>query len=318
MEKLLGIQKSTINFPNGFQLNLTGLDPVAMSIRQASDFAAIAQLGFEDNDQASDYLRMFTAFILSTGENLASSTFMAGVGKAMNDFQNYEMLGAAKGFERQSKQFVSSFVPTIARQTTKLLSDDQQRLAVEWNEYFRKTFNDKSLSKNYDLLGEPIENFGFFSKRKDDPIRQEILNSGVELSAVKKSKLFKLDRGLTANVEYTSNELSFLKQRSGTYAKTLLSEAFNTDEYKDPDLPTYQKQYYIKTIFSKARQLAYADLIQNTDEDSFEGSLGAYENSGEVRMRFENEAKNLGINKIITKQQSVPLNLTLPIMENNN
>ena len=47
-------------------MNLTGLDPVAMSIRQASDFAAIAQLGFEDNDQASDYLRMFTAFILST------------------------------------------------------------------------------------------------------------------------------------------------------------------------------------------------------------------------------------------------------------
>ena len=90
MEKLLGLQKSTVDFPNGFQLNITGLDPVAMAFRQASDFAAIAQLGFKDNDQAADYLRMFTAFILSTGENLASSTFMAGVGKAMNDYQNYE------------------------------------------------------------------------------------------------------------------------------------------------------------------------------------------------------------------------------------
>ena len=42
-------------------------------------------MGFDDNDQARDYLRMLTSFILSAGENLASSTFMSGVGKAFND-----------------------------------------------------------------------------------------------------------------------------------------------------------------------------------------------------------------------------------------
>jgi hypothetical protein len=318
MEKLLGIQKSTINFPNGFQINTTGFDPIAMAFRQASDFAAIAQLGFQDNDQAADYLRMFTAFILSTGENLASSTFMAGVGKAMNDFQNYEMLGAKKGFERQSKQFASSFVPTIARQTTKLFSDGSQRLAVEWNEYFRKTWNDQGLNKNFDRLGDPIENFGLYSTRKDDPIRQEILNTGVEIMPFKKSKLFDFGSGITANVEYTSDELSFLKERSGAYAKTLLSEAFNSDEYNDPNLDNYQKQFYIKNAFSKADRLAYADLTQNPDEDSFEGSLGAYENSADVRVRFNNVATDLGINQIITKNQGAPLNMTLPTMENIN
>ncbi len=318
MEKLLGIQKSTINFPNGFQINITGMDPVAMAFRQASDFAAIAQLGFEDNDQAADYLRMFTAFILSTGENLASSAFMSGVGKAMNDFQNYEMLGAKKGFERQSKQFLSSFVPTIARQTTKLLSDDNQRLAVEWNEYFRKVFNDKSLPKNFDRLGDEIEHFGTMSWKKDDLIRQEILNTGVEIKPFKKSKLFDFGSGITANVEYTSDELSFLKERSGAYAKILLSEAFNSDEYNDPNLDNYQKQFYIKNAFSKADRLAYADLIQKTDEDSFEGSLGAYENSADVRVRFNNVATDLGINQIITKNKGTPLNMTLPTMENFN
>ena len=318
MEKLLGIQKSTINFPNGFQINTTGYDPIAMAFRQASDFAAIAQLGFKDNDQSADFLRMFTSFILSTGENLASSTFMAGVGKAMNDFQNYEMLGASKGFERQSKQFVSSFVPTIVRQTTKLFSDDSQRLAVEWKEYFRKAWNDQDLNKNFDRLGDPIENFGLFSTRKDDPIRQEILNTGVEIKPFKKSKLFDFGSGITANVEYTSDELSFLKERSGVYAKTLLSEAFNSDEYNDPSLENYQKQFYIKNAFSKADRLAYADLTQNADEDSFEGSLGAYENSADVRVRFNNVATDLGINEIITKSQGVPLNMTLPTMENIN
>ena len=318
MEKLLGLQKSTVDFPNGFQLNITGLDPVAMAFRQASDFAAIAQLGFKDNDQAADYLRMFTAFILSTGENLASSTFMAGVGKAMNDFQNYEMLGASKGFERQSKQFVSSFVPTIVRQATKVLSDDQQRLAVEWNEYFRKSWNDQSLNKNFDRLGDPIENFGLFSTKKDDPIRQEILNTGTEIKPFKKSKLFDFKQGITANVEYTSDELSFLKERSGAYAKILLNKGFATDEYNDPNLENYQKQFYIKNAFSKADRLAYADLTQNPDEDSFEGSLGAYENSADVRVRFNNVATDLGINEIITKSQGVPLNMTLPTMENIN
>ena len=318
MEKLLGLQKSTVDFPNGFQLNITGLDPVAMAFRQASDFAAIAQLGFKDNDQAADYLRMFTAFILSTGENLASSTFMAGVGKAMNDFQNYEMLGASKGFERQSKQFVSSFVPTIVRQATKVLSDDQQRLAVEWNEYFRKSWNDQSLNKNFDRLGDPIENFGLFSTKKDDPVRQEILNTGTEIKPFKKSNLFDFKQGITANVEYTSDELSFLKERSGAYAKILLNKGFATDEYNDPNLENYQKQFYIKNAFSKADRLAYADLTQNPDEDSFEGSLGAYENSADVRVRFNNVATDLGINEIITKSQGVPLNMTLPTMENIN
>ena len=318
MEKLLGLQKSTINFPNGFQLNITGMDPVAMAFRQASDFAAIAQLGFKDNDQAADFLRMFTAFILSTGENLASSTFMSGVGKAMNDFQNYEMLGPAKGFERQSKQFVSSFVPTILKQTTKVLSDDQKRLAVEWTEYFRKAWNDQGLSKDFDRLGDPIEIFGLFSTKKDDPIRQEILNTGVEIKPFKKSKLFDFKQGITANVEYTSDELSFLKERSGAYAKTFLSEAFNSDEYNDLNLENYQKQFYIKQIFSKADKLAYADLTQNPDADSFDGSLGAYENSADVRVRFNNVATDLGINQIITKSQGMPINMTLPTMENNN
>jgi hypothetical protein len=236
----------------------------------------------------------------------------------MNDFQNYEMLGAKKGFERQSKQFVSSFVPTIVRQTTKFLSDDQQRLAVEWNEYFRKTFNDKSLNKNFDRLGDPIENFGIFSTKKDDPIRQEILNTGVEIKPFKKSKLFDFKQGITANVEYSSDELSFLKERSGAYAKTLLSEAFNSEEYNDENLENFQKQYYIKQIFSKADQLAYADLTQDPNEDSFEGSLGAYENSENVRIRFNNVATDLGIQQIITKSQGEPVNMALPIMENNN
>ena len=75
-------------------------DPVAMMFKQAADLSEILQMGFDDNDQARDYLRMLTAFILSAGENLAFSTFMSGVGKAFNDYQNFKQLEHTKGLLR--------------------------------------------------------------------------------------------------------------------------------------------------------------------------------------------------------------------------
>ena len=72
-------------------------DPVAMAFKQAADLSAIMQMGFKDRDQVDDYIRMLTAFVYSTGENLASSTFMSGVGKAISDYQTFENLGLKKG-----------------------------------------------------------------------------------------------------------------------------------------------------------------------------------------------------------------------------
>ena len=45
----------------------------------------------------------------------------------------------------------------------------------------QKNLYDASLPKDYDLLGDEIERFGLISFRKEDPIRTEILNTGVEI-----------------------------------------------------------------------------------------------------------------------------------------
>ena len=47
-------------------------------------------------DQWEDYLRVLAAFTYSVGENLASSTFMSGVGKAINDYQNIKTIRSNK------------------------------------------------------------------------------------------------------------------------------------------------------------------------------------------------------------------------------
>mgnify|MGYP003325808371 CR=1 FL=1 len=90
MKKTYGIGTGTINIPYGdetIRINMQNIafDPLAMAFKQAADLSAIMQMGFQDRDQVDDYIRMLTAFVYSTGENLASSTFMSGVGKAIGE-----------------------------------------------------------------------------------------------------------------------------------------------------------------------------------------------------------------------------------------
>ena len=98
----------------------------------------------------------------------------------------------------------------------------------------------------------------------------------------------------------------------------MLAEGFNSDEYNDENILNWQKQNYIKKIYSTAKSAAYADLTTPQEGKEFEGSLGKYEFSNDVITRLENERAKLGINKIIDKQLGVPVELTLPTMENNN
>ena len=327
MKKLLGIQSGTINIPYGdetLQINLTGNDPIAMAFRQASDLASIMQYGFKDNDQAKDFLNMLTAFTLSVGENIGSSTFMAGIGKAVNDYQNYKQLGFTKGLEKQTKSMVSAFVPTGVRQVMKLVNEDNNKIAITIDEYITKNLYDASLPKDYDLLGDEIERFGLISFRKEDPIRNEILNSGVELNKVDRRFSYQED-GLSTSIEYTSEELSFMKQRSGKYFKEILGQVFTKDEYNDPTLDQYVKHEYIKKAHAAAKSAAKADLLFNSDDSSEDyieypeyivddeqmeitvGALGAYDKSLDLRNRIQSEIRSNLLNEIRTKQQGQPL-----------
>jgi hypothetical protein len=327
MKKLLGIQSGTINIPYGdetLQINLTGNDPIAMAFRQASDLASIMQYGFKDNDQAKDFLNMLTAFSLSVGENIGSSTFMAGIGKAVNDYQNYKQLGFQKGLEKQTKSMVSAFVPTGVRQAMKLVNEDNNKIAITIDEYITKNLYDASLPKDYDLLGDEIERFGLISFRKEDPIRNEILNSGVELNKVDRRFSYQED-GLSTSIEYTSEELSFMKKRSGEYFKQILGQVFTKDEYNDPTLDQYVKHEYIKKAHAAAKNAAKADLLFNTDDSSEDyqeypefivddeemeitvGALGAYDKSLDLRTRIQSEIRSNLLNEIRTKNQGQPL-----------
>ncbi len=323
MMKLTNMQPGTINIPYGdktIQINTTGNDPIAMMFRQAADLARLGQLGFKDNDQWQDYLAMTTAFTYSLGENLASSTFMAGVGKAVNDYQNYKMYGAAKGAELQFKQITGSFVPSGVKQISKFFTDDNQKIALELDEYIQRGLYDASLNKDYDLLGDPIEKFGLFSIRKEDAIRDEILRTGVEITPLRKSKTVNLNKnlpGISATYDFSSDEYSFLKKRSGDYTKILLGQIFETEEYKAPK-DNFYNQATIKDVVSGARSLAFADLV-GIDPDLTEIDIDLqdsiltlnrkefYQDYESSYTRIEDTIKNKSLEDIITKNQGEKL-----------
>ena len=100
-----------------------------------------------------------------------------------------------------------------------------QKIAVEFDEYVAKALNFSDLYKQYDYLGNEVQGFGAYTIENKDPILDEWLATKVELSPVKKGKTFSKN-GLSATVEYTSDELSFLQKRTGEYNKQIFSSSF--------------------------------------------------------------------------------------------
>jgi hypothetical protein len=309
MMKTLGYGKGTLNIPYGdetFRINMQNIafDPVAMAFKQAADLSAILQMGFKDRDQVDDYIRMLTAFVYSTGENLASSTFMSGVSKAVSDYQSFENLGFKKGGERWGKGIGVSLIPSIFKQGGKIYGaftdTNYQKIAVEFDEYVAKALNFAELNKQYDFLGKEVEGFGAYTVEKKSPILDEWLATRVELTPIKKGKTFSKN-GLSATVEFTSDEFSFLQLRSGEYNEQNMPTLFESEEYQEAD--NFYKQALIKDVHSKSKKAAYADLIGQ----EFDESLGAYEFAENSATRINDKAKEVFENKVISLNFGEPL-----------
>ena len=93
---------------------------------------------------------------------------MSGVGKAVNDYQSLKQLGAAKSWWKVVQgMFTSTFIPSIVKQGGKTIDfiqgENSQKLAVELDEYILKTLRYNELNKQYDLLGDEVENWGAYS-----------------------------------------------------------------------------------------------------------------------------------------------------------
>ena len=253
-------------------------------------------------------MQILTGMFYSFGDNIGSSTFMSGIGKLVDDYRSFQQLGFAKGLERTTKKAIPSFIPgssivgAFDRNRAFFQGDDYRKLAVDFEEFFLKKAYSKNLNPEYDLLGDKIEAYGTVTKLKKDPLRNELAKLNPQINPLEKGKQIDLLGGVPVTVEYTSAELSFMQQRTGTYFKQQLNEYFTSDDYTDPEIENWEKREAVSEIYRNASAEAYADL---RGEGS--GDLPAYRDFEGVKKRMDTKASEKTITKIKQKQAGVPL-----------
>ena len=151
MEKVTGYQPKSIRFPwfndKTYQINITGLDPIAMMMGMSADVGTVGRMLYKDHDQARDYAMAMVALTVAIGDNILTSTNMQGAANLSRDVQNFYHFGAAKGFEQWSRNFTSAFVPSGAKQVGKFFFDNKQKIAVEWEEFMKRNIAEGNMNR---------------------------------------------------------------------------------------------------------------------------------------------------------------------------
>jgi len=334
-------------------INTTGLDPISTMIAQAGNLATYTELmlhksGMMDDifndgsgpeiDTSQSTMAIATmAFALSFGENLVNQTALKGAGDAVYDLQNFSKMLAGdmkfgKFAKRWSQNVGKAFVPSVIKQGGKLtrdlpdsfgsfkLSDDNRKLANEWNTFLTGQFANKDLPTEYNIFGREIDPFGMFSKFEHGPA-EKLVRSLMPMKLKKPRQTISYDvgtlPGMNATHQMTDKELSFYQYNAGQiFSKMVENDLVDNEEFLKADtllqhgkIQQYlsqsgsiamamlkadgSKEYTLpsgaKTIFPKSN---YADDIKARGEDAMINKFKTYNGANPLT---EETQKQLGI-----------------------
>ena len=294
---------------SGTQINLTGLDPLTTMLSQAANLGAYSEamlnhtgidkaalslfddketgVKFSDVNISEELLAQYTmAFVLSFGENLTNSTFLKGAGDAVVDLQGITkvMAGdmpASKAFKKSSMDFAKAFIPTGAKQISKLaVNSDFQKLSTEWNTLVKSTLDNKDLPTSYNMFGKPVHNFAFLSKYRHGAAEKEVMKVMPRLTKKPKSLTINYNslNGMTSTVPFTDKEQEFFDYNAGLiFTDIIENQLLNPDpKTKEEKMiaETYQngdrliKEGYLSKALGKARTEARKMLNSAGGKDS--------------------------------------------------
>jgi len=320
----------------GTQINMTGLDPLTTMISQAANLGAYTEamlnhtgidkaalslfddkesgITFSDVDINEKLLAEYTmAFVLSFGENLSNSTFLKGAGDAVKDLQRIgsieDTATALKAGKKWSQDFGKAFIPSIAKQTSKLfVNSDFRKLSTEWNTLVEKTLYNKNLPTEYNIFGKPVNTFAFLSKYRHGPAEEEVKSVMPRLTKKDKSLSINYNRlnGLSVTVPFTDSEQEFFDYQAGTlFTKMIEEELLNPksevyETYKNAD--RLIKEGYILKALGSARSEARKMLNSSGEEE------GGYPKS-EFYDSIQARGLDLLKDKYLTHNRSEPLSV---------
>ena len=298
-EKMLGWQQKSLHIPVGdgkyHQYNLSGYDPVAMFAAMAADTGKLVAMVGDNHDQWEDILQHSAALTYILGENLTNSTFMAGAGKLNRDIRNVSTQGKA-GIDKTVKSFVTSFIPGIVKGPFKWLAqDDYQKIAIEWNEYVKRTTLDHGLESDYDYRGREYNKFAFKTSYEMDDIDKEIRRVNPNIRPARKYITVPIDgTPQSVNVPLNSEEQRWIKENTGIYFNQELENLLQSDLYKNARSINMQQ-----ALIQERRTKAYNKA---TDGKNFLSEARPYKASVKER------ANEIYKTKELTKQRGEPFN----------
>jgi len=343
MMKGFNYQPNSIRI-GGTQINLTGLDPLTTMISQAANLGAYSEAminntyssetGFNEKLMAEYTM----AFALSFGENLSNSTFLKGAGDAVKDLQRIgsieDTATALKAGKKWSQDFGKAFIPTGAKQVSKLfINSDYQKLSTEWNTLVESTLYNKDLPTSYNMFGKPVHKFAFLSKYRHGAAEKEVLSVMPKLSRKDRSLQINYNslNGLNVTVPFTDREQEFYDYNAGLLFSETIENTILNPEWTENGVNKYEiyqnserliKEGYISEILGKARSEAKKMLNSSGGKESNYPKSEFYDSI---------QARGLDLlkDKFLTHNRSEPLSATtteafkqadetLKTMENNN
>ena len=236
------------------------------------------------------------AFTFSIGENLSDSTMLAGAGKLTDDvrkisrgYQSSGLIGAGRAAKEVGSEMLTSYVPTIARQTGKLFNDEHQKIATSMKEYFKRNIREGGLEDDYDARGRKYDKFVYFNQYEKDELDEELENVFPSLTPVRNYISYKYDAFENSiSVPLKSNEKRFLRKNTGLIFNDNLKKLVQEDFYKNETRRAI-KQGLIEAQWTAAKSAAKEGLLTDTAYDDGEGNQTNY--FQDIKVRAEDLAQ---------------------------
>jgi len=305
-------QPNSIRVPDGkggfHQFNLTGNDPIAAMFSMAGNSAKYIESMMYDTgidhfyDSDSNFHAKFgekadkknfntyeaglltMGLILSFGENLVNSTYLAGASNLFTDIQNAGIImsgdmsqeGVKKAGNQWAMKFASGFIPNWAKKGAKYTgmftenygNSDYQKISNEWSTLIESQLYNKKLPNKYNIFGKQKKTFGFYTHVELSDVEKEVYRVMPRLTRT--SNNLKLKGGVTIGM--TADEQEFYQYHAGTLFNSKMEQLIKLPEYKNADVAL--QKIFIKKQLSTARSDA-SKLLKSDGSKDFKLSNGS-------------------------------------------
>jgi len=335
----LGFEANSIRIPDGkggfHQFNLTGGDPISSMVAMAgnnakfvesimfdtglehffeSDQSFHAKFGGDAEKKINSYeaAQLTFGLILSFGENLTNSTYLAGASNFFEDVKQAGLVmsgdmsqeGMKKAGKQWSMKFAKGFIPNWMKKTAQYtgMKSDYQKISDEWSTLIQSQLYNKNLPDRYTLFGVKKEKYGGHKLVEWSDAQKEVYRVMPKLTRTSNTIQMK------GNVSFamTADEQSFFQFHAGTRFNSNVERLIKEPGYKNADKAL--QKIMLKKALTNARSDAMIIMKSNGDTNNNSNKLsdGSFAPASNFYESIGVRHKEVFLNKMIAENDGDP------------